>query len=74
MKIVSTVIEGDEKVAYQYNINGTHDGDFMGIPATGKKVSFIGMTFLNAVDGKCKESWGLMDMMTIMQQLGVVPM
>ena len=71
-EIVNVVIDNGS-VAYQYIIKGTHQGDFMGIPATGKKVDFRGMTILNAVDGKCVEAWGLMDQMTMMQQLGAVP-
>jgi steroid delta-isomerase-like uncharacterized protein len=64
--------EGD-KVATRGSWKGTHKGAFMGIPATGKsvEVKFIDMwRFENA---KAVENWVSMDMLGLMQQLGVVP-
>lgn len=64
--------EGD-KVAVRYTIHGTHQGDFMGIPATGKKVAFTGNTILSFSKGKCVERWNNVDQLGLMQQLGVIP-
>jgi len=66
------IVDGNN-VSYLYEIKGTHKGEFMQIPATGKTVNFRGMTMLTMEDGKCMEAWGVMDQMTLMQQLGVVP-
>ena len=64
--------EGD-KVAVRYTIRGTHQGDFMGIAATGKKVTIEGIEIDRIEDGKVVEHWESMDMMALMQQLGAVP-
>jgi predicted ester cyclase len=64
--------EGD-KVGTRGYFTGTHQGEFMGIPATNKpvKVSFIDLW--RAENGKFVENWVQMDMLGLMQQLGVVP-
>jgi steroid delta-isomerase-like uncharacterized protein len=64
--------EGD-RLAIRLTGHGTHKGNFMGIPATGKQVSFGGMTFLRMQDGKVAERWGISDIPGLMQQLGVGP-
>jgi len=66
------VAEGD-KVACYIVWRGTHQGVFLGIPPTGKRVTVPGMVFDYFVAGKCKESRFLMNIMSLMQQLGVVP-
>jgi predicted ester cyclase len=45
----------------------------MGIPPTGKSVSFGVIDIIRMAGGKCTEHWGQMDSMGMMQQLGVVP-
>jgi predicted ester cyclase len=52
---------------------GTHQGEFLGIPATGKKVSFYTVDAMRVVDGKITEHWGVATLLDLMQQLGVVP-
>jgi predicted ester cyclase len=52
---------------------GTHRGDFMGIPATGRKVSIKYLDIWRLENGKAKENWVQMDMLGMMQQLGVIP-
>ena len=52
---------------------GTHSGDFMGIPATGKRVTFTETHIVRIANGKAVEHWGNQDDMTMMQQLGVIP-
>jgi len=72
MKIESEVAEGDT-VASLVTMSGTHQADFAGIPATGRKVSVTSMDFTKIRDGKCTDHWGLADMGTLMSQLGVGP-
>jgi predicted ester cyclase len=64
--------EGD-KVATRGYFTGTHQGEFNGIPATGKevKVSYIDLWRLE--NGKAVDNWVQMDMIGLMQQLGVIP-
>jgi steroid delta-isomerase-like uncharacterized protein len=65
----------ENKVVARVTCMGTHRGDFMGIPATGRRVNveLIDMFELDA-DGRVGEHWGVMDSMALMQQLGQLPM
>ena len=54
-------------------LTGTHQGDLMGIPATGKSVEFGGTDIIRIRDGKIAEHWGSTDTMSLMQQIGAVP-
>jgi steroid delta-isomerase-like uncharacterized protein len=69
--IVDMVAEGD-KVAVRFNVIATHKGEFLGIPPSGKKVSFGGTAFLTISDGKVSEEWATADMMGLMQQIGAI--
>ena len=66
------IAEGD-KVVVRGTWSGTHKGEFMGIPATGKSVSFGVIDTVRIAGGKMVEHWGLMDNFRLMQQLGVIP-
>ena len=66
------VAEGD-KVVIRQTWSGTQKGEFMGIPPTGKSVSFGVFDILRMAGGKCVEHWGQMDSMSLMQQLGAMP-
>ncbi len=70
--IVDMVAEGD-KVAVSINVTGTYKGEFQGIPATGRQVSFTAMDILTIIDGKIVEEWATADMMGLMQQIGAIP-
>ena len=50
-----------------------HSGDFMGIPATHKKIEIRYMDFWKVVDGKIIDNWVMVDFPSILQQLGVDP-
>lgn len=63
------VAEGD-KVTVRMTWRGTHRGDFMGIPATGKPVAFGVIDIVRMNGGLVAEHWGIMDQMALMQQLG----
>jgi steroid delta-isomerase-like uncharacterized protein len=62
-----------EKVWSRFTWRGTHRGEFMGIPPTGRAVAVKGMVIDRFVDGKWTESRILMDNLGMMQQLGVIP-
>ena len=70
--IEDMVAEGD-KVVYRYSARATHKGAFMGIAGTGKRVTVEGVVISRIVGGKFHEDWENMDMLGLMQQLGVVP-
>ena len=52
---------------------GTHEGDFFGLPATGRVVSVTAWTIDRFTDGKISHSRLMMDAMGLMQQLGAIP-
>jgi steroid delta-isomerase-like uncharacterized protein len=52
---------------------GTHDGELMGMPPTGKSVEIAGITIDRIAEGKIAESWTCFDTLGMMQRLGAVP-
>ena len=68
------VIESGDKAWARVRVTGTNDGEFMGMPATGKSVDVLAVDMIRFNDdGTAAEHWGVSDTMTMMQQLGVVP-
>lgn len=67
------VIAEGERLAARYTVRATHRGEFMGIPATGTRVTFEGITILRFEGGRCAERWQSADMLGLMQQLGAIP-
>ena len=64
--------EGD-RVVMQLLMEGTHQGEWMGIPASGKKMQIRMITVHRVVHGKIVEDWVLVESLGFFQQLGVVP-
>ncbi len=67
------IAEGDYVVQY-LRTSGTHTGPLFNIPATGKKTNVTGVIISKFQGGKVVETWSLWDQLSLMQQLGVVPM
>jgi predicted ester cyclase len=63
------IIEGN-KVACRYNLTGTHKGEFMDLRPTDKQFRVNGMTIFSFRDAKCVQRWNLVDMISLMEQLG----
>jgi len=72
VKIDDTVAEGD-KIVVRFTADAMHTGEFMGIPATGKRISIMEIRIYRMADGKIVEHWGLMDTASLMQQLESAP-
>jgi steroid delta-isomerase-like uncharacterized protein len=72
MTIHDQAAEGD-KVWTRKTATGTHRGEFFGIPATGKQVSWKIIDIMTIGNGKVTEHWVVADVMGLMQQLGAVP-
>jgi steroid delta-isomerase-like uncharacterized protein len=66
------VAEGDLVVGVM-TTKGTQAGEFMGMPASGKKFSVREMHMVRVANGKMAEHWGLSNEMSMMQQLGLMP-
>ena len=68
------VIDGGDKVVARVRFTGTHRGEFMGIPPTGRSVDVQLIDIIRcADDGLAHEHWGVFDAMAMMQQLGAAP-
>jgi steroid delta-isomerase-like uncharacterized protein len=66
------VAEGD-KVAYRWTYRGTHQGELMGIPTTGREVTITGITIDRISGAKIEEEWNNFDQLGMLQQLSLVP-
>ncbi len=66
------IAEGDRVVAY-YTFQGTHTGDYAGVPATGKRFCFPGIDIWQVRDGRLVGHWFVGDTYGFMQQVGAVP-
>ncbi len=70
--IEDIIAEGD-KVATRATARGTHKGEFMNIPPTGKQVTVTSIAIQQIAGGKVVEVWVNIDHLGMMQQLGAVP-
>ncbi|HXV41451.1 MAG TPA: ester cyclase [Anaerolineae bacterium] len=65
------IADGD-KVVVRLTMQGANTGEFMGLPPTGKQVKMSGIEMFRLADSKIVERWAEFDMMSLMQQLGVM--
>src|SRR5919199_4456257 len=66
------IVAGDQLVA-RWTMHGTHQGQFAGIPATGKQVTLTGIAIHRFEGDKIRESWDYYDALGLLQQLGAIP-
>ena len=66
------LVEGD-RLAVRSTIRGTHKGDFMGIPASGKKVEVSNYDFVRFENDQAAEHWGTIDSAALMEQISATP-
>ena len=70
---IEDMISQDDKVAVRLTAHATHNGDFMGLPATGKEYTISETHIFHMRDGKVAEHWRDADMLGLMRQLGALP-
>jgi steroid delta-isomerase-like uncharacterized protein len=68
----SMIAEGDLLTA-RWVARGTHRGELLGAPPTGKQVEFGGISIVRMSGGKIAEIWGQSDLLSLMQQIGAIP-
>jgi predicted ester cyclase len=70
--ILHQVAEDDLVITHKV-FHGTHTGELLGIPATGREVEIVVMDVVRVADGRIVEHWGLVDRLGLLQQLGALP-
>jgi len=70
---IEDLITDGGRFASRTMVTGTHTGDLMGMPATGKRISVQAVDIGRIENGQAKERWGGLDMYTLLTQLGVIP-
>jgi len=71
-QLEALIAEGD-LVSERFTARGTHRGEIMGVPPTGREVVLAGINIFRVQDGKLVERWGRTDDLGFLQQLGMVP-
>lgn len=69
--IEDLIAEGD-RVAKRWVLRGTHNGEYFGIPPTGKQVAMRAVTIYHFTDGKVKKIWSNYDVLGLLQQIGAL--
>ena len=70
---IEDVIAQGDKLALHLTASGTQRGEFMGIPATGRSATWQEAHFCRCAGGKLAEHWVVMDQLSMLRQLGVIP-
>ena len=70
---IEDMVSEDNKVATRKTFHGTHGGEFMGMPPSGRVVSMGLIDIVRVSDGRVVEHWAMGDSLGMMQQLGVIP-
>jgi steroid delta-isomerase-like uncharacterized protein len=71
--VVDALVAEGDLVAKRWTFRGTHTGEYMGLPASGKKVVMTGITIYRIAGAQVHETWWSYDALGMMQQLGAIP-
>jgi predicted ester cyclase len=71
ISVEDLIAEGD-KVVVRNTVTGTHQGEYMSVPPTGKSVTYNEIFIGRFVNGRIAETWGVVDVLSQMKQLGVI--
>ena len=70
---VDDSIDSGDRIVHRLTARGTMKGDFMGMPATGKRATWTEIHIGRVANGRLTEHWGLVDQLGMLVQLGIVP-
>jgi steroid delta-isomerase-like uncharacterized protein len=70
---VEDVIAEGNKVVARNTVTGTHQGEYMGLQPTGKSVTYNEIFIARFAGGRIAETWGVVDVLSQMRQLGAIP-
>lgn len=69
---INDIIAEGDRVVSRHTVSGTHEGEFMGVPPTGKEIEWDAILIFRIVDGKITDQWIEQDRLSLMAQLGLV--
>ncbi len=69
---VEDAIANGDRVWLRLHATGTHEGPFMGVPATGRRIDVTVIDIVRIADGRLVEHWGVADRLAVAQQIGLV--
>ncbi len=67
------ILADGDQVALHWRVEAIHTGEFLGLPPTGKPLTYSGIALLRLVDGKIVEDIAYWDNLAILEQLGAMP-
>jgi len=70
---VEDLIEAGDKVVCRNTVTGTHQGEYRGLPPTGRSVTYKEIFIFRFAGGRIAEIWGVVDVFSQMKQLGMIP-
>jgi predicted ester cyclase len=70
---VEDVAASDDRVWLRLHATATHEGPFMGLPGTGRRIDITVIDVARVIDGRLVEHWGVADRFSVAQQIGLVP-
>jgi len=69
---IEDLIEEGDKIVSRNTVTGTHQGEYMGHPPTGKSITYNEIFIFRLAGGRITETWGVVDIFSQMKQLGVI--
>ena len=69
---VDDLIAAGDKIVVRNTVTGTHQGEMMGTPPTGNSVTYNEIFIFRFVDGRVAETWGVVDVLAQMRQIGAL--
>jgi steroid delta-isomerase-like uncharacterized protein len=72
VEVEDSIAEGD-KVVFRNTVTGTHQGEYRGLPPTGKSITYKEIFIVRFAGDRIAEIWGVVDVFSQMQQLGLIP-
>jgi len=70
---IEDLLEEGDKVVMRASVTGTHQGQYRGLPPTGNSITYEEIFIWRFASGRIAEMWGVVDVFSQMQQLGVIP-